>query len=108
MFTARTVSYSIYWRLHHREPIERWMPIGYIAHSYDVPPDVLERALGMPERRPPARPDRRPIGDIATSQGKSFDEVKATLQNAIANWKPPPPPDKSGDPPPPPADRAGP
>lgn len=31
MFAARTVSYSIYWRLHHREPIERWMPIGYLT-----------------------------------------------------------------------------
>lgn len=92
LFTVRTVRYAIYWRLHHEEPIERWMTVNYVAHSYVVPPDVLERALGLPPTRPPARPDRRPLGKIAEEQGKSFDEVKATLLDAIAKARPPVPP----------------
>ena len=98
LFAARTIRYSVYWRLHRQEPIERWMTVNYVARSYSVPPDVLWNALGI---TPPApgpgpgpgkqRSDRRPLGLIATTQGKSFDEVNATLRNAIANFHPEPP-----------------
>ena len=30
------------------EPIQGWMNIGYIAHSYHVPAYVLAQALGLP------------------------------------------------------------
>ena len=99
LFTVRTVRYTIYWRLHHAEPIERWMTVNYVSHSYDVPPEVLFKALGLPEPSPLARRDRRPLGDIAKAQGKSFETVKATLEQTIANWRPPEP---GGPPPPPP------
>ena len=106
MFTARTVRSAIFWRLHHQEPIARWMTVNYVAHSYNVPPDVLWKALGLPEPRPPVRPDRRPLGDIANAQGKTFEAVVATLQDAIANWHPEPPPPPGG--PPPTTNRGGP
>lgn len=107
LFAVRTTQRAIFWRLHQNEPIERWMTLRYVSHSYRVPPDVLYRALGLEESRPPARPDRRPLGEIATAQGKTFEAVKATLERAIASWQPPDPPGPPGGPPkgtPPPSD----
>lgn len=84
---VRTVSSAIYWQQHRDEQIERWMPIGYVAHSYHVPPWILERALGLPHK-----PDPRPLGRIAKEQRRSFDDVVARLNDAIVHARPPYPP----------------
>ena len=66
LFTVRTVTYTLYWREHRNQPIERWMTVGYVAHSYGLPREVLEEAVHGPggagaaaleppaARRPPA------------------------------------------------------
>jgi hypothetical protein len=94
LFAVRTVRRAIYWHYHQDEPIRPWMNLGYIAHSYSVPPWVLHQALGLPQT-----PDRRPIREIARAQNRSVDEVIAVLQNAIVHSRPPYPP--PGPPPPP-------
>jgi|SRR6266480_1325159 len=86
-FAVRTVRRAIYWHYHQDEPIRPWMNLGYIAHSYSVPPWVLHQALGLPPR-----PDRRPIREIAREQNRSVAEVIAILQNAIVHARPPYPP----------------
>jgi hypothetical protein len=93
LFAVRTVRRAIYWRHHQDEAIRPWMNIGYIAHSYRVPPWVLHQALGLPPV-----PDRRPIREIAREQGRPVEEVIAILQNAIIHSRPPYPP-PSGPPP---------
>jgi hypothetical protein len=98
LHVARTVRGAIYWRQHRDEPIRGWMTVGYVAHSYHVPPHVLYQALDLP--REPR--DRRPLREIAKSQGRSVDELRATLLDAIAHARPPYPP-----PPPPPRDDGG-
>ena len=95
IFAMRTVRRAAYWHNHKDEPIRPWMSIGYIAHSYRVPPYVLTEALGLPPK-----PDRRPIREIARQQNRSVDEVIAILENAIVHVRPPYPP--PGPPPPPP------
>jgi len=87
LFAVRTVRRAIYWRSHQDEPIRPWKNLGYIAHSYRVPPYVLTQALGLPPR-----PDRRPIREIAEEQNRSVDEVIAILQDAIVHSRPPYPP----------------
>lgn len=86
-FAVRTVRRTIYWHYHQDEPIRPWMNLGYVAHSYSVPPWVLHKALGLPDR-----PDRRPIREIAREQHRSVEEVIAILQNAIIHVRPPYPP----------------
>jgi hypothetical protein len=81
---VRTVRRAIYWHYHQDEPIRPWMSLGYIAHSYSVPPWVLHQALGLP-----LKPDRRPIREIAREQNRSVDEVIAILQDAIVHSRPP-------------------
>jgi hypothetical protein len=99
LFAVRTVRRAIYWHYHQDEPIRPWMSLGYIAHSYSVPPWVLHQALGLPT--PPGKPDRRPIREIAREQNRSVAEVIAILQDAIVHARPPYPPPG----PPPPHDR---
>ena len=61
IFVVRTVQPIVFWHLHRDEPIKPWMTVGYIAHSYHVPPHVLYQALGLP----PRAHDRRPLREIA-------------------------------------------
>jgi hypothetical protein len=94
-FALRTIRAAVYWHYHQDEAIRGWMNVGYVAHSYNVPPHVLYRALGLPHKPP----DRRPLREIAKAQNRSMDEIRAILLNAIVHARPPYPP-----PPPPPAD----
>ncbi len=94
---VRTVRDAIYWHQHRDEPIEGWMSVGFVAHSYHVPPHVLLMAIGLPAGPPP---DRRPLETIASAQGRSVEQLTAILQNAIVHSRPPYPP------PPPPLKRA--
>lgn len=98
-FVVRAVRPAIYWHYHQDEPIRPWMNVGYVAHSYHVPPHVLYQALGLPHRPP----DKRPIRDIARAQNRSVDEVIAVLMDAIVHARPPyppttPPPDRGSSP----------
>ena len=67
------------------EPIQPWMNVPYIAHSYHVPPPFLYQAIGLPA----APRDRRPIAAIARAQRRPVDELIAALQNAIMHARTP-------------------
>ena len=98
LFAVRTVRRAIYWHYHQDEPIRAWMNVGYVAHSYHVPPHVLYQALGLPHKPP----DKRPLREIAKEQNRSMDEIRALLMDAIIHarppYPPPPPPEKGGAP----------
>jgi hypothetical protein len=70
------------------------MTIGYVAHSYHVPPRILHAALNLPPT-----PDHRPLARIARDSGRSMSQVEAKLIYAIVHVRPPYPP--PGPPPPP-------
>jgi len=93
LFAVRTVRQALYWHNHHDEPIHGWMTIGYVAHSYHVPPHVLYKALGLPHKPP----DKRPLREIAGAQNRSMDVISVVLMDAITHarppYPPPPPPD---------------
>jgi len=82
VYMAREVTYL---RTHRDEAIRGWMSVGYVAHSYRVPPDVLYLALSLPHDQP----DKRPLSKIARMQHRSMDEIRAVLQNAIILVRPP-------------------
>jgi len=77
----------IYWQAHRDEPIHGWMNVGYVAHSYRVPPYVLYLALDLPQT-----PEKRPLRDIAKMHHRSMDDIRTILQGAIIRVRPPNPP----------------
>ncbi|MSP21609.1 MAG: hypothetical protein EXR66_01055 [Dehalococcoidia bacterium] len=79
LFAVRTVRYSLYWSQHRADPIERWMTVNYVAHSYGVPPEVLWQALGEEHGKAPTRSVRRPLSEVVADHGQTFEEVRATL-----------------------------
>jgi len=95
LYAVRTTRHAIYWHYHQDEPIHGWMTVGYVAHSYRVPRQILYQALGLP----PQVHDKRPLLEIAKSQDRSMNEIRAILQDAIAHARPPYPS------PPPPTER---
>ena len=69
----------IFWQAHRDEPIRGWMSVGYVSHSYRVPPELLYLALGLPDNQP----DKRPFRKIAHVQHRSMDEIREVLHDAI-------------------------
>jgi len=95
---------TIYWQTHQDDTIRGWMNVGYVAHSYRVPPYLLYQALALPDKPP----DKRPLRDIARMQHRSLDRVNAALQNAITHARPPYPPPAPSAPEPTPGQRTQP
>src|ERR1035437_5658969 len=50
--SVHTVREVIYWQAHQDEPIRGWMSVGYVAHSYRVPAEVLSLSLGLSLKQP--------------------------------------------------------
>jgi hypothetical protein len=100
-FAARGVRHARELRGRAGEPIQPWMNVGFIAHAYHVPPEVIHQALGLPHDRP----DRRPLWRIARAQGRSTDELIAELNAALAEARAPQPPPVGTPPAPPGAPR---
>lgn len=98
-FGVRAVRRAIYWHNHKDEPIRPWMSVPYVAHSYRVPPHVLNQAIGLA----PMQRDRRPLREIARQQNRPVETLISELQDAIIHSRPPYPP-----PPPPPSTDGGP
>ena len=85
-FAARFLLSVLYWSdpAHRDQPLEGWMTIGYVAHSYEVPRDRLIEIL---ELRPPDDPDRktRPtLERIARDRGQPLDALEKDIKAAIA------------------------
>ncbi|MBO6725362.1 MAG: hypothetical protein JJ911_06835 [Rhizobiaceae bacterium] len=78
-FAIRTAAFFIYWSNHQNVEIEGWMTIGYVAHSYRVPPPELQKAMGYD----PRQPERRPLGRIARDTGEPLPRLIARVEAAI-------------------------
>jgi hypothetical protein len=91
-FTAvrvvRTVSDMAYWHYHQDEPLNAWMNLHYVAHSYHIPPHVLYQALNLPHKPP----DKRSLKTLSKSLDMPFETLKAKLEQAIIHARPPYPP----------------
>jgi hypothetical protein len=95
-FAIRGVQHGRRLRARPDEPIQGWMNIRHIAHSYHVPPDVIHQALGLPPK-----PDRRPLVRIAVDTGRTTDAVIADVMAAIQQFRAARPPDPPAPPSPP-------
>jgi len=79
VFIIRAGVFFVYWQQHQDEPIEGWMTVRYVAHSYRVDPRIVHDAVGLPQ----TGPDRRPLIRIAREDGKPLDEITERILAAI-------------------------
>ena len=84
-FGGRFVLGVFYWNdLSHRDQqIEGWMPLGYVARSWNVPRDVLRTAAGLG----PDDTTRRNLDLIAQDRHVPLPQLIATIESAIAGWR---------------------
>ncbi len=79
MFLVRTIMDTVYFQNNQDREIEPWMPIGYIAKTYDVPPEVLLQSVGIPLDNSVRRRIRR----VAQETGIPYEQLVAQLMDAI-------------------------
>ncbi len=79
-FLAKFMFSVVYFANNRDVTIEAWMPIGYIARSYNVDRDWLAAQTGIPEEE--ILP-RQSIEDAAALAGVSFAEMRDRLLAAI-------------------------
>lgn len=81
VFAIRVTLSAVHWNdPENRDlPMEGWMPIGYVARSWDVPRTVLLDALSLdPEDRV-----RRNLDQIAQDRGVTLEALSDDLLRAI-------------------------
>lgn len=77
--TKLTIS-LVFWSNNRDAAIEPWMPIGYIARSYDVERDWLFSQAGLTKEQ---YGQRISIEDASTEVGIPYDEMRSRLLAAI-------------------------
>jgi len=84
-FAVRLVVFWLYWGdpNHRNQAIEAWMTPRYVAHSWDVPREVLFEALDQPAM--PGRP--RSLQDLAQERGVPVARLAEDLQAAIDAYR---------------------
>lgn len=82
-FIVRMIVFTVHWSdpLNRDLAIEGWMPVRYVAQSWDVPPEVLGQAL---ELTPGVR---MTVSDIANERSTDVATIRAELMAAIAAWR---------------------
>ena len=83
-FGVRAAVFTVYWSGHRDEAIAGWMTPRYIAHSWEVPPQVVGEALGL---TPGGDARRVTIEEVARSRGLPVAEVAATVTVAIEAFR---------------------
>jgi len=86
LFTLRLVIFSIYWSdpANRDQAIASWMTPGYIAHSWQVPREVVLKALNTPVP-PPKGPMN--LDELAAYLGVPVQDLVAAAEAAIADHR---------------------
>ncbi len=79
LFGIRSAQRAAYWREHGDQPLRPWMTLGYVAHSYRVPPHRLKLALNLP----PEKAEKRSLEVLARAQQRDVQDLMADLRRAI-------------------------
>ncbi|MGR6432539.1 hypothetical protein [Rhizobium sp. PAMB 3182] len=83
-FAVRFVLFALYWNdpAHWNQPLEGWMTMGYVAHSYHVDPRDIDAGLDL------AKPhERQTLEQIARDNGMTLEELKAKVEATLTKLK---------------------
>lgn len=83
VFMVRAVSFAVYWAdpAHRDQLVEPWMTPRYVAHSWELPREVLLQTLELPPRSE-GRPPR--MGALAAERGWTMEELNSRIEDAAA------------------------
>lgn len=84
VFLGRFLVQLIYWSGHQNEPVQAWMTMGYVGHSWDLNPRRLDELAGLPK---PVNGHPKTLAEIAKERGVPVSEVIAQVEAAIAQAK---------------------
>lgn len=78
----------IYWSdpRHLDQVIEGWMTPGYVAHSWQVPREIIRDGLGLAENTK-AGAGRLTLEDIAKARGVTFDVISTQIKGDINRFR---------------------
>ncbi len=85
-FGVRTVMFTLYWSdpANRDQAIAGWMTPRYVAHSWHVPPEVVQEALGLTGD---GAGRRVTLDELATARGIDTATLGAELDAAIAAFR---------------------
>ncbi len=83
VFAIRFAMDAVYWSRHHEQTIRPWMTVGYIGRSWDLKPNKIDEAGGLP------KPEHHPLtlAEIARQRGVPVSEVIEQVEAAITSLK---------------------
>jgi hypothetical protein len=81
LFAARLGYRIVYWsqEAHQNQPVEGWMPLRYVARSWQVPVEALIADLGLDADLPP----RTTVAEVAAMRGEPEADTIKRLTVAI-------------------------
>ena len=83
-FVVRIAVSAVYWAGHQEEPIQPWMTVGYIGHSWDLPPRDIDARAGLPL---PVEGHPFTLQEIADQRGVPVAEVIALVEKTLAEMR---------------------
>lgn len=82
-FGLRFVAGAIYWSGHRELPVEGWMTLGYVGHSWGLDPRALGAAAGIA----PPQGHPLPLEEIARRRGVPEAVVIGEVEAAVAGLR---------------------
>ena len=81
-FIVRIIASAIYWHdpAHIHEPVQAWMTIGYVAHSWGLHGPDIDAAAGLPK---PEKGHPFTIREIARQRGVSEAEIIKLVTDTV-------------------------
>jgi hypothetical protein len=85
-FGVRATSQFIYWSdpAHSDQSLAGWMTPRYVSRSYEIPPQVIQEALGMRSDAPMRRVS---LDRLAAENDMTLDDMQAQLDAYVAAWR---------------------
>ena len=76
-FAGRLLFFTVYWAdpAHRGQPLEGWMTPRYVAHSYNLPHDVVREVLELDAEEG----KRRTLADIADASDLTLEEMQRRI-----------------------------
>lgn len=80
-FAARLLVFSLYWSdpAHHDQPVEGWMTPRYVAHSYQLPSEVVRDVLELDA----VDGEPRTLAEITETSDLTLEEIQRRIDETV-------------------------